>query len=104
MTEQITHTPGPWRVEHDAVAGHYEIVASNDEAIIAEVYYDADGEFGLAPFDARLIAAAPDLLAALGKAVEQYGKGGGPWNVPDDPGGWLGRSRAAIAKVKGGAA
>lgn len=51
--------------------------------------------------DARLIAAAPDLLDALEYAVEKYGRDGGPWNVPSDPGGWLDRARAAIAKAKG---
>lgn len=52
--------------------------------------------------DARLIAASPELLAALQYAVEKYGKEGGPWNVPSDPGGWLERSRAAIEKATGG--
>jgi len=51
--------------------------------------------------DARLIAAAPELLDALQEAVSQYGKQGGPWNVPSDPGGWLERARAAILKAKG---
>jgi len=51
--------------------------------------------------DADLIAAAPDLLAALEKAVENYGEPGGPWNVPSDPGGWLDMARQAIKKAKG---
>jgi len=54
-----------------------------------------------APDWPRLITAAPDLLAALEYAVEKYGHPGGPWNVPSDPGGWLDRARAAIAKAKG---
>jgi len=45
-----------------------------------------------------------DLLEALERAVSLYGKGGGPWNVPSDPGGWLDQSRAAIAKARGEAA
>lgn len=51
--------------------------------------------------DARLIAAAPDLLSALQYAMDQYGKPGGPWNVPSDPGGWLDRARNAVAKALG---
>lgn len=38
------------------------------------------------------------LVAALTYAVEQYGKRGGPWNVPSDPGGWLTRARAVLAQ------
>lgn len=47
--------------------------------------------------DARLIAAAPDMLAALEKAVADYGRPGGPWNVPSEPGTWIAMARAAIA-------
>lgn len=54
------------------------------------------------PFDERdeLVA---KLVAALLEAVECYGRPGGPWNVPGDPGGWLSRARAAIAKATSGA-
>ena len=51
--------------------------------------------------DAKLLAAAPELLAALKYAVEKYGAPGGPWNVPSDPGGWISRAKAAIAKAGG---
>lgn len=44
---------------------------------------------------------APALLEALKYAVEKYGKPGGPWNVPSDPGGWLDRARQAIAAAEG---
>ncbi len=36
------------------------------------------------------------LYAALREAVDCYGKPGGPWNVPGDPGGWLHRAREAL--------
>ena len=42
-----------------------------------------------------------DLLDALKYAVDQYGKPGGPWNVPSDPGGWIERAKAAIKKAGG---
>lgn len=51
--------------------------------------------------NALLFAGAGELLEALEYAVEKYGKSGGPWNVPSDPGGWLERARAAIAKARG---
>lgn len=42
------------------------------------------------------------LLVALEKAVDAYGKPGGPWNVPDEPGEWLDMAKQAIKKAKGG--
>ncbi len=39
------------------------------------------------------------LLETLQEAVTVYGKPGGPWNVPSDPGGWLDRALAAIARA-----
>lgn len=33
---------------------------------------------------------------ALQYAVDKYGKEGGPWNVPNDPGGWLDKARKAL--------
>jgi hypothetical protein len=44
---------------------------------------------------------AADLVEALEYAVNMYGKPGGPWNVPSDPGGWLERARDALAKHGG---
>lgn len=68
------HTPGPWTInlsfdaamrreiwtETDAATGHRELVA---------LIPDAEGEHINA--DARLIAAAPELLAALRWALDQ---------------------------------
>lgn len=53
------HTPGPWRVEQ----------ASWDEET-GDVRYTLDDVKGASAADARLIAAAPDLLEAL-QAVDQ---------------------------------
>lgn len=56
----MTHTPGPWRINEDRLAGLYDIIPErdNDGAILAEVWMHKNGEA-----DARLIAAAPELLA-----------------------------------------
>lgn len=43
-----------------------------------------------------------ELVEVLTLAVELYGKEGGPWNVPSDPGGWISKARAVIAKHRGG--
>ena len=60
------HTPGPWRVKHSAKLGWAGVLTEKGD-IIADVALDGqdfrDPEQALV--DARLIAAAPDLLAAL---------------------------------------
>ena len=33
---------------------------------------------------------------ALAEAVEKYGKPGGPWNVPGEPGSWIDKARKAL--------
>lgn len=45
--------------------------------------------------------AVPELYQALEKAVESYGKPGGPWNCLDEPGTWLAIAQAALAKARG---
>ncbi len=42
-------------------------------------------------------ASVDQLRSALQRAVALYGKPGGPWNVPGDPGGWLEQARSALA-------
>ena len=37
---------------------------------------------------------------ALADAVEKYGKPGGPWNVPSEPGSWIVKARAALEGEK----
>lgn len=97
---QAAYTPGPWelskyRLPYDDMGGDYSIG-----------YKDADGVFwdiatlepwrGSRHADARLIAAAPDLLSALENLVfdcEAHGL--------DDNDAHLREARAAIAKAKG---
>lgn len=64
MTEP-KHTPGPWRVDPDYP---WDIQNADGSLEIASVnpYRREDGEDGeVGDADARLIAAAPDLLEAL---------------------------------------
>jgi hypothetical protein len=51
---------------------------------------------------ARRAACYDDLLAVVEEAIRLYGRPGGPWNVPSDPGGWMDRAQAAVAKARGG--
>lgn len=44
----------------------------------------------------RLRAKLEEAQTALRMAVDAYGKPGGPWNVPSDPGGWINAARLAL--------
>ena len=83
------HTPGPWTAECVGDTGGYnpeevwEVVALNGFLRVSE---------GLSAADARLVAAAPDLLADLRAAS----------NYIDTLGGVSKSYRAAIAKATGG--
>lgn len=61
------HTPGPWMCDSDPIKGdplnrvRYRVVARGKT--ITQCYYSSSDE--QAEHDARLIAAAPDLLEAL---------------------------------------
>jgi hypothetical protein len=37
-----------------------------------------------------------EMRDALTKAVLMYGRPGGPWNVPSEPGTWLGMAKQAL--------
>lgn len=99
------HTPGPWAVvEHD----HAICIQTESPS---KTKYDAARYAAIGGFDrndraqleearanARLIAAAPDLLEALRSAVNDADA----WGLADDECDWLPLARAAIAKATGG--
>lgn len=91
-------TPGPW--EAVSFNGNSlvvtELIVNEKEAI---ALLGTCGEKEQA--NAHLIAAAPDMYEALEAAVSEYGKPGGPWNVPSEPGTWIDKARAALAKARG---
>jgi len=103
-SDMSKHTPGPWTVHHfldnDGMAncpqdcGIYEIEEAN-ETIVG---HQRDGNHGEAIIEAeanaKLIAAAPDLLAACKRLLEEV-------SDPRIWGRYVDRARAAIAKAKG---
>lgn len=84
-----THTPGPWRIQPTSMRGQY-LVQGGD--------IQTGDEFSLqfSEGNARLVAAAPDLLAQLKEGVRLYLLAGFA-----DSGQWVTDARAAIAKAEG---
>lgn len=95
------HTPGPWHWDSDPVKGdplgrvRYRVITIGKT--ITQCYYSSGDT--CAEWDARLIAAAPDLLDALCALMDAVG------DMPADasecwPEEWE-AARAAIAKAEG---
>lgn len=99
MTTQ--HTPGPWTIRpynFDAVRDAQGIFSAGCRIPICHSIMGND--LGQADANARLIAAAPELLAALQRALDAieyyHAREGSPDTLAD--------ARAAIARATGGAA
>jgi hypothetical protein len=97
----MKHTPGPWRItENGCIAsqGYVPIRTPFREGAFREGPGRSDHPEEVLQANARLIAAAPELLEALKEQIEPRAKG---WKVTD----WGIRdenARAAIAKAEGG--
>lgn len=102
MTAQ--HTPGPWHFSENLRGGAFEIREPDSDAIIADIVDGAhvssdDGDpeidWETQEANARLIAAAPELLAALEDVCG--------YCAPLSPRGKaaIDEARAIIAKAKG---
>lgn len=101
MTNKQGHTPGPWRlIEHPHSHDWVGFIESDSIRNIAAVCNNYAGDDVV---NARLIAAAPDLLAALELAFD-YGVGVGIFGhaAMQQKGKQISEQiRAAIAKAKG---
>ncbi len=102
---ETKHTPGPWANDPDRGSAHGAapvIVAAScwrgDRREVAKVLYHAGSEDPEVLANARLIAAAPDLLAACVALCNQEDWG----DLGASPGSPIGRGRAAISKALGG--
>jgi len=102
----MARTPGRWEFGRfyypdDGTIGTCEVTPHGEFATLATVYLTAKGRpaHGEGEANARLMAAAPELLASLREMIECYGSddGGGPIPIIE-------RARAAIAKATGGTA
>jgi YD repeat-containing protein len=69
-THTHTHTPGPWTIE---IKGSRHFIDGADELTVAYVDRAGVRERQTYEANARLIASAPELLAALKEMAEQFG-------------------------------
>jgi len=102
MGQKAAHTPGPWNCNHSSASG-YDIVCSENSPTDVCVISRRDKTTGEIDANARLIAAAPELLAALETAYMAL-IGYLPAHRNDVTDAAIGAARAAITKAKGGAA
>jgi hypothetical protein len=93
------HSPGPWRVVVGRLIDEYvEVLDANGRAVVEG---GAEGDQGwirghveITEADARLIAAAPELLAALKEGLYEM-------NHPDDECPVCETARALIRRIEG---
>lgn len=100
MTNTTAHTPGPWQVSENhgelTLTGHTRIFVPGGTGIA--VYSMGDPIETIQAY-ARLIAAAPEMLAALQMALITLEDEYPPEVFSDYP--VFGKVRAAIAKAEG---
>lgn len=91
------HTPGPWNYTMDKERGwDFKLTADHGKTAIVSGCGCCDSPWVSCEADARLIAAAPELLEALELVVSFVDAGQGTWTVEEQN-----KARAAIAKAKG---
>ncbi len=92
-------TPGPWRVDKESLTdGSFIYNVMYDDGMVADLL-EANREgkhLGRIAHDARLISAAPDLLAACEAAADELRE-----FMPTTAGDTVTKLEAAIAKARG---
>ena len=89
--QETSYTPGPWEV-FKTHTGHY-VLDSAEQAVVCQVEWCLEDEA-----NARLIAAAPELLAVLKRLCEEFGACCD--GTPSDWTEWR-EARDTIAKAEG---
>lgn len=95
------HTPGPWWIDED---GDYLCICEGEanefgeREEVALLHCNRPSLRATQPQNARLIAAAPELLAALKMADDCV------WGDVSEVAAWLSIAKSAINKAEGGAA
>jgi hypothetical protein len=106
------HTPGPWEIaeagswkDGKRTSTEYFVRRPGDDVAIASEIIDPANNDEPSEANARLIAAAPDLLAELERSIDviQALHGDVAWDTFHNNAPEMKRIRAAIAKAKGAA-
>ena len=107
------HTPGPWHTHGTAIHAQYRYAGRKHHHHVAEVSplvsAEAHGDIGTPEANARLIAAAPDLLEDRKRRLDQEERFLAAMSPADRAIGgmavllkaWIKEDRAAIAKAEG---
>lgn len=92
---------GPW---WDEIRSDWFADDGEDDGLL--VYSEQESRWlhyaSTAPRDRELLRLAKDneaKTAFIRKTVDLYGKAGGPWNIPSDPGGWLHEARNLLGEA-----
>lgn len=105
--EKVKHTPGPWKY-HEELGAQFSMVGNSDYVVAGipnETWTGCEDDLPIQRANARLIAAAPDLLEALETAASHVcsllcpsvKRTGEEWTHSKE----CEQVRAAIAKAKG---
>jgi len=83
--------------------GHVEVVQGKDEnkECFAMLNFGESGGYPdekAATDAANFLIHGPELVEQLQTTIEKYGKPGGPWNVPSEPGEWISNARKLLKK------
>ena len=97
---ETKHTPGPWTFTQSTFEPHWCDVRGTDHEELATVWNKADTHGKVALANARMIAAAPELLEACNAALVRGCANLGQLADHDDT---IKLLRAALAKAEGGA-
>lgn len=119
MASEVKHTPGPWRVGYRSLHILADNAKAGGDAMICDIrgwgYLTGKGHgaLGLSPeqaaeiqdANARLIAAAPELLEAGSALIREfdniYDVDDGRANIPGDLMVFVDKLRAVVAKAEG---
>lgn len=86
MKKEQTHTPGPWSIEDEGHLDHAgDLWIVDDRGLcVAEIESEEDAVIGPseAEYNAHLLTAAPDLLAALRAFRQGFVDGSIQWTRP----------------------
>ena len=99
MKIDTQHTPGPWTTDGTANTGDLDIVAPTGRVAMMDCEFSEETEEVLTA-NACLIAAAPELLAALREIVAAVEVGEVDGFSPS--GDWFREAKAALNKATGG--